>query len=200
MSLIFTWLIFAKYILQRGNLMNSKMKKIAAGLMILGLLTGCSAQKKPTESRVNGKEYTFNASEFKNYYNNEVGEDYKLGEFDGEKIDTFYLFIAHSDDYMVTAQSDTADGKLTEVSISYSGGEKSGSFVKYSDSEMRDFEKYCEKVFYVCGSGAENKTFKDFFEKTVSGNIPPTASEKIGDLDIQLEARTDFKFTFKPNK
>ena len=197
--------------------MKKKLKICVISCLAILLLAGCGTKvKEPTESRVDGENYTFTGEEFKNYFNDTIGNNTKIKEFKGKKLETqsvgvvkakstkdddVYFYIESLDKCMVSAKSHEENGKLTEVSIKFRGGteENNGSLTKttFSKGEVKDFKKYANAVFDVCEPNVETKKFEEFFDKCFTGNIVPTREEEIGDLKISLDSRSGLEMKFK---
>ncbi|GAA0079254.1 hypothetical protein UT300005_36330 [Clostridium sp. CTA-5] len=198
--------------------MKKKLKTCVITCLSICLLAGCGTKvKTPTESRIDGQNYTFTGEEFKNYFNDTIGKGTKINEFKGKKLNTesgsgvkskstkeddVYFYIESVDKCMISAESNEENGKLKEVSIKFKGGteENKGSFTQttFSKSEIEDFKKYADAVFDVCEPNIETKKFEEFFDKCFTGNISPTTEEEIGDLKISLDSRLGLEMKFKP--
>lgn len=204
------------------NKMKKKLKICIISCLAIGLLVGCGAkgkEKEPTASRVDGQSYTFTGEEFKNYFNNRIGDNRKIEEFKGKKLETkssgavkvnsekkddVYFYIESLDGCMISAKSNGENGKLTEVSIEFQGGteeDKEGYTVTtFSKGDIKNFKKHANAVFDVCEPNVETKTFEEFFDKCFTGNIVTTKEEEIGDLNITLDSRMGLEMKFKPKE
>lgn len=194
-----------------------KMLKISImTCMIVTLLAGCGAkanktteskvdEKTSTESRVDGKSYTFNAEEFKNYFNEKIGTSAKIKDFKGNKLQDsdIYIYTEDINDCLISATSDTENGKLLTVSVSFNGKKKTKSKIDkkvgYSKAQFNIFEKYASAAFQVCEPNVKINKFEDFFyKKFQNASKIKDDSEEIGDLNVSLITKKNNEFEFKP--
>ncbi|WP_315118470.1 hypothetical protein [uncultured Clostridium sp.] len=202
--------------------MKKKLKICIIGCLAIGLLVGCGAkekEKEPTASRVDGQSYTFTGEEFKNYFNDRIGNNEKIEEFKGKKLETkstgavkansekgedVYLYIEALDVCMISAKSNSENGKLMEVAIKLRGGTKEdkGSLTTttFSKSEIKNFKKYADAVFDVCEPNVETKEFEEFFDECFRGVIATTKEKEIGDLKISLDSWSGVEMKFEPKE
>lgn len=198
--------------------MKKRLKICAISCLAICLLAGCRAKvKEPTASRVDEQKYTFTGEEFKDCFNDTIGNNTKIEEFKGKKLETensgavkaksekgddVYFYIESLDKCMISAKSHEENGKLTEVSIDFRGGTEDNkgavTTITFDKKEIKNFKKYASAVFDVCEPNVETKKFEEFFDKCFMGNIPTTKEEEIGDLKISLDSRSGLEMKFKP--
>ncbi|MHC1684740.1 MAG: hypothetical protein AB6733_17645 [Clostridiaceae bacterium] len=182
------------------------MKKLLTtfimAFLVLALLVGCG--KKSTESRVEGDTFTFNAKEFKEYFNDEIFLGSKIEDFNPSKMSDGqnYLAVESIDDCTIDTISPTEDGKVTKASISFDGGEESskGSYssIKLTDGEVKDFKKYASKVYDTCAPNGDTKEFEAFFDRCLDTTVLRDADQEIGDLKVSFNTLSSLEFEFKP--